>query len=293
MLFVHIVKARARLANTQGKKAKRKAREKMLDEAKRLADLNKRRELKQAGLLSSAARTRALGGKRNRREIDYGVEIPFHKPAPVGFHDTADEDRLADNIRNKRLRDVNVKQINETQYRTRDREEKDAQKREAARIRALERSNMQYIISEVSKVNDPVAVRKRGVLTMPEPNITDSELDKMAKIAQEQGMELKTLALAAQGGSATDALLGDYEDRVLPTPMRSIAGSDRTSKQDLIMREASNLRMLERGQTPLLGGDNPTLYDSSTSVKSTKFGSTIGTFLDWKYPRVSSHRYCS
>merc|ERR1712012_1529334 len=74
--------ARARLANTQGKKAKRKAREKMLNEAKRLADLQKRRELKQAGLLSSAARTKSRGGKRRRREIDYGVEIPFHKPAP-------------------------------------------------------------------------------------------------------------------------------------------------------------------------------------------------------------------
>ena len=42
--------ARARLANTKGKKAKRKAREKMLLEAKRLASLQKRRELKAAGL---------------------------------------------------------------------------------------------------------------------------------------------------------------------------------------------------------------------------------------------------
>jgi pre-mRNA-splicing factor CDC5/CEF1 len=42
--------ARARLANTKGKKAKRKAREKMLVEAKRLASLQKRRELKAAGL---------------------------------------------------------------------------------------------------------------------------------------------------------------------------------------------------------------------------------------------------
>ena len=38
--------ARARLANTQGKKAKRKARERMLDDAKRLASLAKLRELK-------------------------------------------------------------------------------------------------------------------------------------------------------------------------------------------------------------------------------------------------------
>ena len=43
--------ARARLANTQGKKAKRKARERQLEEARRLAVLQKRRELKAAGIM--------------------------------------------------------------------------------------------------------------------------------------------------------------------------------------------------------------------------------------------------
>ena len=43
--------ARARLANTQGKKAKRKARERQLEEARRLAMLQKKRELKAAGLM--------------------------------------------------------------------------------------------------------------------------------------------------------------------------------------------------------------------------------------------------
>lgn len=42
--------ARARLANTQGKKAKRKAREKQLEEARRLVALQKRRELSAAGI---------------------------------------------------------------------------------------------------------------------------------------------------------------------------------------------------------------------------------------------------
>jgi len=55
--------ARARLANTQGKKAKRKGREKMLNEAKRLADLQKRRELKAAGIISGDARTTVKRGK--------------------------------------------------------------------------------------------------------------------------------------------------------------------------------------------------------------------------------------
>jgi len=43
--------ARARLANTKGKKAKRKARERQLEEARRLAVLQKKRELKAAGII--------------------------------------------------------------------------------------------------------------------------------------------------------------------------------------------------------------------------------------------------
>lgn len=41
--------ARARMANTRGKKAKRKAREKQLEEARRLASIQKKRELKVDG----------------------------------------------------------------------------------------------------------------------------------------------------------------------------------------------------------------------------------------------------
>jgi len=65
--------ARARLANTRGKKAKRKAREKMLNEAKRLASLQKRRELKAAGLEFKMR-------EKKRKYIDYAREIPFYRP---------------------------------------------------------------------------------------------------------------------------------------------------------------------------------------------------------------------
>ena len=74
--------ARARLANTQGKKAKRKAREKQLEEARRLASLQKRRELRAAGI---------GGGRRwvRKGQIDYNKEIPFEKRPAVGFYDTS------------------------------------------------------------------------------------------------------------------------------------------------------------------------------------------------------------
>ena len=51
--------ARARLANTKGKKAKRKARERQLEESRRLSMLQKRRELKAAGIESRLGRLRA------------------------------------------------------------------------------------------------------------------------------------------------------------------------------------------------------------------------------------------
>jgi len=45
-----LAEARVRLANTKGKKAKRKARGKLIEEARRLALLQKKRELKAAGI---------------------------------------------------------------------------------------------------------------------------------------------------------------------------------------------------------------------------------------------------
>lgn len=59
-----------------GKKAKRKAREKMLSEAKRLASLQKRRELKAAGIELKAR-------EKKRKYIDYGREIPFHRTVHI------------------------------------------------------------------------------------------------------------------------------------------------------------------------------------------------------------------
>ena len=48
------------MANTQGKKAKRKARERQLEEARRMAFLQKKRELKAAGI-NLRAKTKKKG----------------------------------------------------------------------------------------------------------------------------------------------------------------------------------------------------------------------------------------
>ena len=259
--------ARARLANTQGKKAKRKQREKMLGEAKRLADLQKRRELKQAGLLSSRARTRS---RKRQREVDYATEIPFHKPAPAGFHDVSIEREKQEEIRKKRLKDIDYKRVNEENYRSRDKEEAAAKKREEQRLKNLERANLQLVINQVSEKSDPVSQRKRGALSLPEPAVNDSELSEVAKLS----VGGKNAMLPPPNRSVpTDALLSDYSDRPLPTPMltpQTVAGSMGT--KEALLREASNLKILSESQTPLLGGENKELaagiqtLDSNSSV---------------------------
>ena len=253
--------ARARLANTQGKKAKRKQREKMLSEAKRLAELQKRRELKQAGLISSAFRTRRKRSKKGRREIDYGVEIPFHKPAPAGFHSVSEEKDKSEDIRVKRLKNANYRRINENQYKSRDREAALAKKREEARLRTLDRANQALAEAKAAaeKKQDTSWAQKRGALSLPEPMVTDAELEHAAKSDS-------SLMPPPDIRGPTDTLLGDYTDRPLPTPMRTPVSNQKVTTRESVLREASNLRMLEHGETPLLGGENPQLQSDDAST---------------------------
>lgn len=79
--------AKARLANTLGKKAKRKARERMLEESKRIAQLQKRRELKAAGINVSLQSK----NKKKRAEFDYNADIPHERQAHAGLYDVSEE----------------------------------------------------------------------------------------------------------------------------------------------------------------------------------------------------------
>jgi pre-mRNA-splicing factor CDC5/CEF1 len=77
-----LAEARARLANTRGKKAKRKAREKQMEEARRLAQLQKKRELKAAGI--------ELAPKwMPKKAVHYNNEVAFERKPVEGFYDTS------------------------------------------------------------------------------------------------------------------------------------------------------------------------------------------------------------
>ena len=84
-----LAEARARLLNTQGSKATARVRERMLEESKRIAELQKRRELKQAGINVAAKKHK----RKYDDEIDYNTDIPYEQTPMPGIYDTKEEDR--------------------------------------------------------------------------------------------------------------------------------------------------------------------------------------------------------
>ncbi|PRQ41715.1 putative transcription factor MYB-HB-like family [Rosa chinensis] len=241
--------ARARLANTRGKKAKRKAREKQLEEARRLASLQKRRELKAAGIDNRQR-------KRKRKGIDYNAEIPFEKKPPPGFYDVADEDRPVDQPQFPTT-------IEELEGKRRVDVEAQLRKQDIAKNKIAQRQDAPSAILQANKLNDPETVRKRSKLMLPAPQISDHELEEIAKMGYANDLAGSELT---EGSGATRALLANYAQTprlgMTPsrTPQRTPAG-----KGDAIMMEASNLAMLRESQTPLLGGENPQLHPSDFS----------------------------
>ncbi|BAU02007.1 Cell division cycle 5-like protein [Vigna angularis] len=242
--------ARARLANTKGKKAKRKAREKQLEEARRLASLQKKRELKAAGI---DIRQR----KRKRKGIDYNAEIPFEKRPPPGFFDVADEDRPVEQPKFPTT-------IEELEGKRRVDIEAQLRKQDIAKNKIAQRQDAPSAILHANKLNDPETVRKRSKLMLPPPQISDQELDEIAKLGY--ASDLAGSQELTEGSGATRALLANYAQTPgqgvtpLRTPQRTPSG-----KGDAIMMEAENLARLRESQTPLLGGENPELHPSDFS----------------------------
>jgi len=239
--------ARARLANTRGKKAKRKAREKQLEEARRLASLQKRRELKAAG----------IDGRQRRRKqkgIDYNAEIPFERKPPSGFFEVTQEDRPMEQIQFPTT-------IEELEGKRRADIEAQLRKQDVAGNKIAQRKNAPAAVMQVNKLNDPEAVRKRSKLMLPEPQISDYELEEIAKMGYARDF-IAGEAGAEEGSGVTRALLSNYSRT--PLGMTPLPTSQRTpgGKGDAIMMEAENLARLRATQTPLFGGENPELHPS-------------------------------
>lgn len=234
--------ARARLANTQGKKAKRKARERQLEEAHRLATLQKKRELKAAGIELR---------QKKKKGMDYNADIPFEaKPAP-GFYDTTEELKRESTKRltNIRLEQVDGKRRSEVEEEERKKDAKRAKlKKDSGESQAAQSQAQLRKLQEAEQ--DSIMRRKKMVL--PAPHVGEAELEAILKIG---GVADDAKALADGSDiAATKNLVGTYKSAGANLPTRTPRA---TATQDHLMMEALNQRAMLNQQTPLLGGETP------------------------------------
>ncbi|XP_071545463.1 cell division cycle 5-like protein [Panulirus ornatus] len=228
--------ARARLANTQGKKAKRKAREKQLEEARRLAALQKRRELRAAGI--------DLPQKRKKRKgVDYNEEIPFEKAPSAGFYDTSQEtyDPMQPNF--KRLRQQHL----DGELRS----EKEDQERKKDKQKLKERKE-QGVPNSVFENGDTKT--KRSKLVLSSPQISEEELEQVVKLGK-ASEAARELAEEVGGSGASQALLAEYN----VTPGQAVRTPRVPADMDRVMQGAQDIMALTHVDTPLKGGMNTPL----------------------------------
>lgn len=245
--------ARARLANTQGKKAKRKARERQLEEARRVAFLQKKRELKAAGI--------NLRQNKKKKGMDYNADIPFEKAPAPGFYDTAEEraKKYAPVIGSS-LRSLEGKRKQELE------EEEQKNKRQKGGEKQTAAQFVQAREAQIKKLKEQEQIIRRRKLNLPTPQVGERELEEIVKIGQ-AGEAARGLVAGDGGAAATDQLVGEYENlsqaRMARTPRIDV-------QEDNIMQEARNLRHMTAVQTPLLGDENTPMHerDSGTGYSS-------------------------
>ncbi|KAG8780470.1 Pre-mRNA-splicing factor cef1 [Ceratobasidium sp. 428] len=193
MLF----EAHASLANAQGKKAKRKARERQLEEARRLAVLQKKRELKSEGIIMRH-KTKEMG-------MDYNADIPFEKNPAPGFYDTTEEQAKSYSapVGQSLCHLENKRKLQE--------EGAEAKKgKEGGR----EPHSTKFIAAhdaQIQKLKEAEQISKRRSLVLPEAQVGEAELEEIVKIGQAGQSARALMNDEGEGNEASGRLLGEYE----------------------------------------------------------------------------------
>jgi len=255
--------ARARLANTQGKKAKRKARERQLDDSRRLAILQKRRELKAAGINTKL-------DFRRRGDMDYNADIPFEiKPAP-GFYDTTEEQIRG--LKEQGMIDMSKFQANKRHIAEED-ENRGKRPRRAVRPPQQEEAAAERRAKQLQRLKAAEQLARRRPLNLPTPQVSETEMEAIVKMGL-SGESVRGL-VDESGSDASRGLLSDYSRIGTSAPVRTPMTP---AAQDRLHAEALNLRAMTQSQSSLLGGENTPLHETAgTGFSAVPQRDTIST----------------
>ncbi|KAK4196313.1 putative Pre-mRNA-splicing factor [Triangularia verruculosa] len=241
--------ARARLANTQGKKAKRKARERQQEESRRLATLQKRRELKTAGINIKVT-------TRKKGQMDYNADIPFEKKAVPGFYDTTDE--IARNEWQRTHFDPKKQQVGNKRKGDADEEGDRKRKKNDGPSQSMQAA---LKAGQMQKMREAEQSSKRRTLVLPAPQVGEGELEEIVKM----GMigERASMMARESDNDATRGLVGNYTTLNTGAPIRTPRAP---AQEDHIANEIRNIRALTETQSSLLGGENTPLHEGAAST---------------------------
>ena len=155
-----------------GKKAKRKARERQLEESRRLAVLQKRRELKNAGINIKVV-------NRKKGQMDYNADIPFEKKAAAGFYETGDEA-----IRNEREREAFDPRKQQLANKRKGEQEEDPDRKRRKNEKEAPSASYQAALKagQMQKIREAEQSSKRRALTLPSPQVGEGELEDIVKM---------------------------------------------------------------------------------------------------------------
>lgn len=243
--------ARARLANTQGKKAKRKARERQLEESRRLAVLQKRRELKNAGINIKVTTVK-------KGQMDYNADIPFEKAPASGFYDTQEEAER--NERQREAFDPRKQQLANKRKADQMEDGEDRKKRKNDKGGAAAISAAAQKAAQMQKIREAEQSSKRRGLSLPAPQVSEGELEEIVKMGM-VGERASQLA-GSSDNEATRGLIGNYANIVGSTPIRTPRAPQ---EEDHIANEIRNARARTETQSALLGGENTPMDEEGTT----------------------------
>ena len=233
------------MSNVSGKKAKRKARERQLEESRRLALLQKRRELKAAGINIKIT-------PKKGNHIDYNADVPLEKEVPAGFFDTTQEIDRTD--RQREAFDPRKQQLaNKRKMEAQEDGGGERKKKKDDKAGGLAASYAKA--AQMQRIREAEQSSKRRALVLPAPQVGEAELEDIVKMG---ATGQRAISAGSGDNAATQGLIGDYSSIVGNTPIRTPMAP---KEEDYVANEIRNARMRTETQSALLGGDNPDLIE--------------------------------
>jgi pre-mRNA-splicing factor CDC5/CEF1 len=190
--------------------------------------------------------------------------VPFERRVPVGFFETLGEDEraavaAAARGAGRQLLGATLDQLNGAR---RDEAEQRARAEDARRQKRQREEDLPAVLARVNAASAAALSNRRGALLLPPPQVSDFELEQIARAGARPA---EVAACAATGTAATSLLLASYEQT--PFAQRGAGGATPSlahggaqppalSRAEWVQREAATLAALAKAPTPLAGGES-------------------------------------